>query len=184
VSVSSDDGDAERGGPAYPPTNASRPDTSDWQPTLAVRRSKTPWPYQPVRVSLLRFDTSVLPDDAIVTSAELQLYVVSKDSDENRNVVAEWYSSAAWPVDEADWTVADSDTAHRGTQLNEIPTGEQTSFALQNLSSIDSTGATALRMHVSGSEIAPTGPNDLAFVAFDHATLPAPALVVTYEMPG
>jgi len=149
-----------------------------------VRRSSTPWSYQPVRVGLLRFDTSGLPDGAIVTSAQLRLHVTGKASSDGRSFVAEWYPGDSWPIDATDWTLADASSAHAGTPLDVIATGRQTSFGLQNLASINRTGATALRLHVSGSATSPTGANDLAFASFDQGILPAPTLVVSYEPPS
>ena len=40
-----------------------------------------------------------------------------------------------------------------------------------------------MRLHISGSAVAPTGPNDLTFAAYDHGSLPEPTLVVTYRRP-
>jgi hypothetical protein len=184
VSSSGDDGDLERGGPAYPPASATPTLTETGAPILLVRRSTTPWPYVPVRVSLLRFDTSALPDDAIVTSAVLQLYTTGKSSTDNRSLRAEWYTATHWPLDAGDWSVADQGSAHSGTSLDAIETGRQVSLALQSLGGIDTRGATGIRMHVSGSDTAPSGPNEIAFAASESPTLPAPTLIVQYERAG
>jgi hypothetical protein len=132
----------------------------------------------------LRFDTSALPDDATITSATLRLHVSSKTNTDNRSLVAEWYPPASWPIDSADWTVTDSSSAHVGTPLANIAAGSQNSFSLQSLNAINVSGETALRLHVSGSAAAPTGPNDLGFASFEDPSLPAPELVMAYTTPG
>lgn len=184
VSASGDDGDVERGSASYPPTSTSSSYVQVGDATVMVRRSSTPWSYQPVRVALLRFDTSSLPDGATITSAQLQLAVTGKSSTDRRNLVAEWYPGTSWPADSTDWTVSDSSSAHAGTPLDSISVGQQVSFPLQNLSSIDRMGSTALRVHVSGAATPPTGANDLAYAAHDHQSLPGPTLLVQYQIPG
>ena len=174
-------GDVERGIETYPPSADAPVEVRPSEGILLVRRSKTPWAYQPVRVGVLSFDTSELPDDAVVTSAELQLHVLSTDSSDGRSLVAEWYSSSSWAVDETAWALTDSDSAHAGTPLEVIAPGRQNAFALQNLGSIDPRGSTALRLHVNGAELSPTGFNDFAFAGFAQTVLPSPTLLVTYQ---
>ena len=184
VAQSGDDGDLERGDAAYPPSGAAETDGSRSGSVLYVRRSKATPSYQPVRVALLRFDTSALPDDATLTYAELQLHTTVRSNTDGRALLAEWYPVSGWPIDGNDWTIADTGSAHGGTPLAAFQPGAQQALELHGLSSIDRRGPTAVRLHVSGSTSAPLGPNDLAFAAYDHATLPAPTLVVTYRTGG
>lgn len=183
VASSSDDGDVERGSREYPPAPDAPSYASSERRDLLVRRSKTKWPYQPVRVTVLRFDTSWLPDDAVVQAAELQLHFTEKTDSDSRSLVAEWYRNNPWGIGPGDWTWNDVSTAHTGTTLHDIATGRQNTFALTNLRSIDVRGATALRLHISRGTLAPTGPNDLSFAAFDDPRLPPPVLVVRYSAP-
>ena len=184
VAASDGDGDVESGGATYPPPAGATRYVGTTSPTVLVRRSKTRFSYIPVTVGLLRFDTSSLPDDAVITSAKLQLQVTTKSVTDARSFVAEWYSAANWPIDGADWTAGDAASAHSGTPLASIVLGTQNEFTLQNLGNVSRTGMSALRLHMSGSAVTPTGPNDLGFAAFDHATLPEPRLVVSYTAPS
>lgn len=151
---------------------------------MLVRRSRATSSYQPVTVSMLRFDTSSLPDDAEITYAELQLHVVGRTDTDGRALVAEWYPAASWPIGSDDWTPVDADSAHPGTRLSELVAGKQQPFALRGLGAIDVKGMTALRLHVSGYALRPTGANDVVLATYDDPTLPAPTLVVTYRRGG
>ena len=146
-----------------------------------MRRSQTPFPYIPVTVGLLRFDTSSLPDSATITSAELRLNVTMKSDSDARSLVAEWYPAANWPIELGDWAFADSSTAHVGTPLSALTVGQRHAFLLRNVASVDRIGMTALRLDIDGSASAPTGPNDLGLASWDDATRPEPALIVRYR---
>ena len=103
---------------------------------------------------------------------------------DGRSLAAEWYSGQTWPIDPGDWTSAEGSNAHVGTLLHQIVPGRQNAFALTNLDSIDPTGFTGLRVHISDSEAGPSGANDLAFAAFEHPNLPPPTLLVSYTISG
>jgi glucose/arabinose dehydrogenase len=180
VVVGSDDGDVERGSSSYPPGSGASSFVGTVDEALLVRRSKTPYPYIPVRTALLRFDTSSLPDDATVTSAELRLYATEKADSDGRSLRAEWYPAGNWPIDAADWTSTDSGSAHAGTPLGSIIVGQENTFALSGLDNLNPGGASALRLHISGGAVAPTGANDLGLAAGEEPTLPAPRLIVRY----
>lgn len=181
VSADFEDGDVERGDSSYPPRTHDATDGGTSNATMLVRRSKASPSYHPVRVALLRFDTSALPDDATVVSAELRLYVTVRNDTDGRKLVAEWYPASAWPVGASDWALDDVSSAHSGTALGAITLGQQNAFPLQGLAAIDRKGTTALRLHVSGSATAPAGPNDLGVATVEHASLPAPLLTITYR---
>ena len=181
LAASSDDGDVERGSSVYPTPGNAPANLSTTGTTLLVRRSRTASGYQPIRVALLSFDTSSLPDSATITSAELRLNITMKSDSDARSLVAEWYPAANWPIDVGDWAFADSSTAHAGTPLSALTVGQQRAFALQNVASVDRIGVTALRLHISGSASAPTGPNDLGLASWDDAARPEPVLVVRYR---
>ena len=176
-----EDGFVEVGGPSYPPTAAATTTLSSDSSILLVRRSQTPFSYSPVSVALLRFDTSSLPDNATITSAALSVHVTDKADSNGRNLTAEWYPPAQWPIDASDWTATDTNNAHTGTPLSAISSGQQNSFNLTSLSNLNRSGNSALRLHISGAATTPTDANDLILAAQDHPTLPAPMLVITYR---
>ncbi len=183
IASSADDGSCEKGDAGYPPAAGTSVVCSTVATSLATRRSACcGGAYKPVTVSLLRFDTSALPDDAQISSATLLLYVKSVQDANGRSVAAEWYPASNWPIDAGDWTVTDSGSAHSGTPLGSLATNQADSFALQNLSSISATGQTALRLHITGAATGPSGENLLQLAASDGGAN-APQLQVTYSVP-
>jgi hypothetical protein len=164
---------------SYPPVEA--PSADSGASTLGIRRSGPSFGGYEVRVGLLRFDTSPLPDGATITSAKLRLYVVSRTSANNRNLVAAWYPAASWPIDAADYTATAASTAHAGTAIGSLLVNTQNELALQNLSSISTTGSTGLRLHVDGGQ--PNGENGVWIAAFENS-LPKAQLEITYTNGG
>jgi hypothetical protein len=72
--------------------------------------------------------------------------------------------------------------AHAGTSIASLPnTAQYVSFALQNLSNLNTSGYTGLRLHVSGGQ--PTGNNVFQFRSFEHTGGTPPLLEVTYVAP-
>ena len=174
-SASGDDGDIRVGGSSYPPSGV--PSVSTAGGTLTTGRRFVPWGYE-VFTSLLRFDTSAIPDGATVTSATLRVYVTGKQNADNRGFVGEWYDAANWPIDAADWSLSSSGSALAATPLSGIATSATDDFSLQNVASVSKTGLTGLRFHVDGGQ--PSGDNYVAVSSWDNTSLPKPQLVVTY----
>src|SRR5207247_846437 len=61
--------------------------------------------------------------------------------------------------------------------------GQNFSIPLDNSNGVSKTGYTGLRTHISGGMPTNTHTNQACFASYDHATLPAPALSVTYSNP-
>ena len=157
-------------GAPYPP--ATTPTANTNATTFAVRRSGPVFSGYEVRVGLLRFDTSALPDGATVTGATLRLYVTDRESDNGRSLVGEWYSAANWPIDATDYALNAAATAHAGTpiklahrQLPEQLRPPKPHFGLR-------TGFTGLRLHVDAA--APNGENNVFLNSFEKTTTTAP----------
>jgi hypothetical protein len=163
----------------YPPSTS--PSASPSWSSISVRRAGPLFNGYEVSVGLLRFDTSSLPDNAVVNSAVLRLYAQSRTSVDNRDLVAEWYPASNWPIDGADWTVTPSSTASAGLALRSLVTGAFNALPLTGLASISTTGSTGLRLHVSGGQ--PTGENNASFAASEAGTATSAQLVVTYTLP-
>ena len=165
-------------GGGYPPGGSLYVDTA--RELVYVRKGRPSWGVS-VMAGLLRFDTGVLPDNAVVTSASLRLRLVQKVSVNNPSLVAEWYGAANWPIESSDWTASVGSDAHAGTALAGLVANAENELSLQNLGSISLTGATGLRLGLSGGS--PSGENYLSFASWDHSSLAEPRLLVTYTLP-
>lgn len=182
--------------PTYPPAGYQEI-TGATSPTIAVRKryirqSDSSHTYQIV-VGLLRFDTSNLPDTALVTGATLRLHGGMEYNTDGRSLTIEYASWTAPRGANADWTAAIGTSAHPGVLLSELPypVGSWFEIPLQNVvSGISKTGSTSLRLHISGG--APgnfgisSGFNDVIFKGMDYqGSSPgnpdyAPRLTVSY----
>ena len=93
-----------------------------------VRKGRPSWGVS-VMAGLLRFDTGVLPDNAVVTSASLRLRLVQKVSVKNPSLVAEWYGAANWPIESSDWTASVGVMRMRGRRWRGWSRTPRTSWA-------------------------------------------------------
>lgn len=182
--------------PTYPPTGYQEI-TGTISPTISVRKryirqSEFLHTYL-IIVGLLRFDTSELPDTALVTGATLRLHGGTEYNNDDRNLSLEWASWTAPRGVIGDWTATVNGTAHSGVPLNELPypIGSWFEIPLQNVvSGIQKTGVTHLKASIDGG--APgvfgvsSGFNDVVFKGIDYqGSSPgnpdyAPRLVVSY----
>lgn len=178
VALSADDGTVQASGPTgagYPPGNAPAARTN--ATTIVAGRSNDLGNYT-VSMAVLRFDTSAIPDGATVTSATLRVWVTARTDADGRNLVAEWYDPAAWPIDASDYAVTSSASALSGADLTAVLRNASNDFLLQGVSSVSTTGFTALRVAVDGGQ--PQRANSMELAAADSPSLPEPQLVVTY----
>ncbi len=129
---------------------------------------------------MVRFDTSALPDNATILSASLVFTPASRAASGGLSLVAGWYPAANWPIEAGDWTLSAPSDAHAGTPLATITPNQPVTLTLQNLTSIDRSGLSALRLALS--EMVPTGPNDLSIATSEDPNLPPPRLSVTYTV--
>jgi hypothetical protein len=176
INAGGDDGNVLQRSGSYPPSGGNALDTTAATVTVARRYQ---FSLYRILVGLVRFDTSPLPDGATIVSATLKLYIDSRASPDNRNLVAEWYAGSNWPIDFGDWSLDSTANAHPGTPITSLPTAATTNFTLQNLSNISTTGPTGLRLHIDGN--APTGDNYVSFDSFENSTGPHPQLTITYR---
>jgi hypothetical protein len=175
VSAGADDGYVGLAGSAYPPSGAGVPETAGSSVTVGRRSVHTGFE---LYTGLVRFDSSAIPDGATITSATLRVYVTGKADGDNRNLVAEWYDAANWPIGGGDSVVSSSASALGGADITQIATGASNDFDLAGLGSVSKTGYTGLRLSVSGGQ--PSADNYLQFAAWDHPSLPEARLIVTY----
>ena len=175
VAAGGDDGDVTVSGASYPPSGSPGVNAAGGYFT-AGRRFAFGSYY--VNVPSLRFDTSALPDGATITSATLKVYVIKKVDGDSRNLMAEWYPGSSWPIDASDYSLNSSGSALAGSGVPSLTVGAVNSFALSGVSSVSTTGWTALRLHLSGGQ--PAGDNYVQMAAFENAN-PEAQLVVTYS---
>jgi hypothetical protein len=184
IAASGDDGYRYSQGTGWPPTTSAGDTTS-----VSVQTERGDFlGTTSASVALLRFDTSALGGDAIVSSAALRVWVKNVDDDGRAisRIVGEWYDPANWPIDADDYTLTTANDAHVGTLLHGLVfmSGAPAyhDFALSNLSSINTTGLTALRLH---TDIPPDGvpvdTNWLQFSSINDALELEARLVITYS---
>jgi hypothetical protein len=181
--TSADDGRLNRTDVAYPPGGVVTVNTGGT--FTDARRSRRPAGDYSVGVALLRFDTAALPDTAVVLAAQLDVYVNGLADSDGRSIVCEFYDGANWPIDAADYT--DSEPTQRACDapLATIPGAQVATIALDTALAdqwLSRTAATGLRLHIADGPT-PSGPNYLELATQDHASLPAPCLVVDYIVP-
>jgi hypothetical protein len=175
LAASGDDGDLRLTGAGYPPVGTVAASSSG---NFVTAGRRFVFGGYDVFNGLMRFDTSAIPDGATVTGATLRLQVTGKQNADARNLVAEWYDGANWPIDAGDYALGSSANALAGSAIAQIVVGSQNDFALSGLGSLSKTGFSGLRLQVDGGQ--PSGDNYVQIASFDHATLPEPRLVVTY----
>jgi hypothetical protein len=133
--------------------------------------------------ALMYFDTSGLPDDATITAAELEIYVISLVDTDNLSVVGEYYAYDGSPTVSGDITLNEVGGAFAPVDITSIGIGVEV-FTLTNVSNISLTGNTGFRLKVTqrAADAAPTGHNYIAIAEFEHASLAEPILRVTYTV--
>ena len=175
IAASADDTNLFRTGVTYPPSTTDG-GNQNANTFLDVRKSTG----FETHIMFLKFNTSSLPDAATVTGASLKLYADSKASADARDVNFEWYTWTT-PAHPTDWADVVGTTAAVVTVAS-ITTGAVNTIALSSPGeNVNKTGNTTLRFGLSGGQ--PTGSNEIFFIAFDHATLVEPQLVVYYALP-
>jgi len=177
--ASGDDCEVYKQGATYPPSGSATVVTEQIQ--VGVSKG---WEtdHFATHVGLVRFDTSPLPDGAIITAATLRLCSSGGASDADGRVLnVDWYDPNNWPIDAADYSDAVSAGAGSLDVTSWPSYGNWAEIVLSGLSNISKTGYTGLRLGVSGGQ--PAGSNGLEFFTYDYGSL-IPQLVVTYAPGG
>ena len=134
-------------------------------------------------VCLLRFDTSAVPADVLITSARLYLTCSGADIIDTatncEGLGIEWYDSSNWPIDTSDYTNTPSNSAWGYSKLN--PTNNTVSVfeLVDGDSHINRSGYTGLRIHTKFSGT-PDGWWRVNYFASNEANETVPRLEVTY----
>jgi hypothetical protein len=173
---------------AWPPAGATNTVTSLTNDSGGLTRKGT-FPgggFNSCSSSLLRFDTSALPNDATVTAAVLRLSITAKATAEVRDLNIEHYDSGA-AISDDDYTVNVGTTAAQvaSATWQAWATTGTVDVSLSNLSNISLTGITGLRIGIDGGAPS-TGGGDidtrLNYAEFGHASRAIPQLIVTYTV--
>jgi hypothetical protein len=145
IAVGSDDDQVSRDevpeSASWPPTaNSGENVTATTMPARKVRHQT--FDFIEIIEALMRFDTSSLPDNAVVQSAVLQLQIVGVGNVTDRNLVVGYYPASNWPIDASgDYSGADNPGSDAGTfALTGFTTAQQTNLTLSSPSSISKTG--------------------------------------------
>jgi hypothetical protein len=148
--------------------------------SVGVSRSFTGGTYA-VNDGLLQWDTSALPDNAMVSSATLIVRVSTVDNTDARSWQGEWFNWGA-SCAAADWTATAASTAF-SVPNSAVAINADNSIALTGVAAnVSLTGRTYLRLHESGGQ--PTGLNRVVLASYDSTTQPGPRLQVCYQLPA
>lgn len=181
IGASGDDGWVYKADNSWPPATSAVVDTAGTE--TRVDRGLYTGPNYQTGVGLLQFDTSTLPDKAVIVSATLRIYVTNFAVNDSKSLLAEWYAASNWPIDAPDWTDTPSGTAHAGTAISSLTGSADNDLALLDPDTyISRTGYTGLRLHLSAG--LPVNPNFVKFASYDHSSLTEARLIIAYRLPG
>ena len=135
-----------------------------------------------VRVALLRFDTSALPDDAYITGAGLLLDYTQSDHVNDLSLVAD---APTWTGVASDWTngVPSASSMRIISPLHRYsPGGGGINVSVDDVSFINKSGYSYLRLMITQrpGDAAPTGQNFVNIATREHATLNEPRLSISF----
>lgn len=134
-------------------------------------------------VSMLRFDTSVIADDATVISAELQLYVTSTTNVDSLSVVGD-YTPLAFTL--ADFQRNVGNSAFNAVSISALTASAYNSITLKDAAAnINKTGNTDIKLGSTNlaSDAAPTGISVLQYRNVESTSgATPPTLAVTARL--
>ena len=180
VRAGPDDGSWQYTHTAWPPN----PGTGVAVDDTTARAEKTfQTPNYTGSAAFFRFDTSVIPVDAVVIAADLRFFknAFSSNGADNFKVVGEYYDFGGEPSEAVDWVETISGTSIFTPLVNgfNILTGYNT-IPINNLSGINKLGYTGIRITLSAGT-----PLFTNYLEFRTQESPSPMqLIVTYVPSG
>lgn len=150
---------------------------------IQARKAHTSGGSYSIWCALLLFPTGdYLPDNAVVSSASLTYYQVAYSNDNNRWLVGDYFTYTAT---NSDYSVEPSGTAVVNTIASLAGIDVWRTVNLLNVSNISATGATSIRLGISGGA-PPLGDfNFIDFRSYDYGDLSfVPYLTITYSLPS
>lgn len=180
ITSDADDGYGEREG-SLPPSGAWTNEPLGG--TLGkAQKVRYPTNYGYFGLTFLRFDTSNIPDDAVITGAELKLHVNSKIDDNGASVVADYYDFGGEPTVVGDYVETISSSIIASTTIASIVDDAVNTITLTDLTGISKTGYTGIRLGIGAVTLgADNDENWVEWALSEHATFPPPTLEVTYN---
>lgn len=177
TAATADDGYARREeSTVYPPDTATSVVTTSNILTRKIDEQDAD-PFH-LSVGLWEWDTSSLPDSAVISAATFRTNIsaVSGD-DDSRNITLEWYVHGG--IGTEDYTSTVGTDANAGVDITSLSVGSDNDFDLLNpASNISVTGDSGIRSHISGGE--PAGNNTVHHRDYTESTSQAARLLVTF----
>lgn len=174
----------KNGSSVYPPNTTAVADCFIGSSKQAAARDFFAGPIYQEYVSVLRWDTSSLPDNVTIYHAYLRVYLQGRADTNGLSLIAGYYST--WPITNAAYTelVSPAD-AISGVTLASLPNsdGPYYSIPLDGLTGINLVGYTGLRVGLTESG-APTGANEFMWYDLSHSGTTAAQLEVCYAVAG
>ena len=137
--------------------------------------------YYEVGTGLLRFDTSLVPDNEIVRSVKLRFYVRQRKNANTRYLSIDAHN---WDGTSGDYVTANTppNNVLKGVSLWGFTVGQVNEITLDATNFINKTGPTDIRLHITGGQ--PTGQNFLDVAPRQNSDgHPAAELVIESYVP-
>ena len=179
IAVDTDDGTGYRGGGAVWENIGTATFTAEETTNIVASKTLFGGNYY-VDNAYMRFDTSSIPDGAVITSARLILYIDSNNTfnDDGISLAADFYDFGGEPSVSGDWEQSSSGDAISSFTIVSLTTNAINNISLTGLSGINKTGYTGIRI-APVDTTAPTGLNSIEIASFEAAQQ-EPRLEVTY----
>ena len=154
----------------------NQPDSTDY---VSVSKGVYSGTDRAVVCSYYRFDTSSLPDDAIITGASLKLYVLDRSSAGDAEYAADYYDFGGAPSVIGDWELSSSGDAIATITRAQLVLSTIVTIPLTGFSGINRTGYTGLRLGPKNT-VEPTLDDWVDFASYENASFQEPRLEITY----
>lgn len=180
IATANDDGSGYFSDAFFPPTTFNV-DDDDPDGNVGVARYFSSPTYVLANV-FLRWNTSSIPDNAIITDAELAIVYLGMGGAETYSVIGQWYDFGGEPPVSGDMDVDGStyDAIAPQPTVDFPPVPVELVWPIADLTGINKSGYTGIRLKLTGGT--PTTGDYHSFATYEHATQPPAELRVTYSL--